>query len=63
MTYVVSLYVTGERRAVEVLGNYTTRQEAEDHAKQELARVQNIPLKDRNPTFDFATRFTIALTR
>lgn len=63
MSYIVSLYVPGERFAVEVLGDYATRQEAEFYGNQEIARVQNIPLADRNQTFDFATRFTIALAR
>jgi len=63
MSYIVSLYVPGERRAVEILGDYATRQEAEFYGAQEIARVQNIALADRNPTFDFATRFTIALSR
>jgi len=63
MSYIVSLYVPGNRRAIEVLGDYATRQEADFYGAQEIARVQNIALGDRNETFDFATRYTVALAR
>jgi hypothetical protein len=58
--YVVSLYPAGSRRPADCLGDFfPSRQAAEAAGLAEVARVAAIDPDSRQPTLDWAVRFTI----
>jgi len=60
MGFIVEVYAEGAALPADCLPDfYATRAEAETHGAREVARVAAIPWLARDPTIDWAVRFTV----
>lgn len=57
--FYVSFYANGGRHAADGVGPFDTREAASSYAEDEVRRVGEIAEEEREPTIDWAHRFTI----
>lgn len=63
VAFIVSFYAAGARRPADGLGPFETRAAAVAYGEAELERVGALEPNAREPTIDWAHRFTVRAVR